>query len=348
MIRVLVVDDSPSVCRVLAAFLRSDPGVAVAGTAHSGEAAIEQTRSLRPDVVTLDLEMPGIGGMAALDAIMTATPTPVVLLTGVSTNAAAATLEGLARGAVDFVAKYTPGKTTDPDELRATLLATIRVAAGVKVIRSLNRPATWDPSRATPLPRRLAPAPGRVVVIGASTGGPTAIRDVLCGLPADLPAAVVIIQHLPAAFTRPLAEQLSRTTPFRVREAAAGDRLEPGVALVAPGDWHLTVGADGRVELADGPKVSGHRPSIDVAFRSVAKVYASRAVGVLLTGMGEDGARGLAEVRAAGGRTFAQDAATSAVYGMPLRAVELGAVDEIDTPAGIAARVVGCFAGGTG
>ncbi len=350
MIRVLIVDDSPSVCRILASFLRGDPEITVAGTVHSGEAAIEHTRVLGPDVVTLDLEMPGIGGMAALDAIMTSTPTPVVLLSGVSSNAAAKTVEGLARGAIDFVTKYTPGKTTDPSELRDTLLAKIRIAAGVKVIRTLASGRILGAMPAiTPPPVQTQPRPiagvGRILVIGASTGGPAAIRDLLCGLPADFPAGIVIVQHLPAAFTRPLAEQLSRSTPFRVREAASGDRLEPGVVLVAPGDWQLRVGVDGRIELGDGPKVSGHRPSVDVAFRSATRVFGSRAVGVLLTGMGEDGAQGLAEMRAAGGRTFAQNAETCAVYGMPCRAVELGGADAVDTPSGIAARVVACFAG---
>ncbi len=191
----------------------------------------------------------------------------------------------------------------------------------------------------------LPPGAARVLAIGASTGGPAAIRELLCGLPSDFPAGIVIVQHLPAAFTRPLAEQLSRSTPFPAREAADGDPVEPGVALVAPGDRHLEFAADGRVELGTGSKVSGHRPSVDVAFRSAAKVYGKRSVGVLLTGMGEDGARGLADLRAAGATTFAQDAATCAVYGMPLRAVQLGAAGAVDSPAGIAARLLSCFAG---
>ena len=338
-IRVLVVDDSPSVCRLLAAFLRGAAGVAVAGTAHTGEEAVAKVAELNPDVVTLDLDMPGMGGLAALDRIMTTRPTPVLLLSGVSGEAAAQTVEGLSLGAVDFLLKYVPGRDTRPEALRRELLAKVRVAAGVKVVRSLHTASTAPPAPAVrPVAAPAGPAPA-VIVVGASTGGPAAVRALLCGLPPDPPAGVLVVQHMPPRFTRALAALLGRQTRLPVREAADGDRLAPGLVLVAPGERHAVVGRDARVRLADGPKVNGHRPSIDVTMESAARALGPRAIGVLLTGMGEDGARGLAALRAAGARTFAQDAESCAVYGMPRRAAELGAVDETDAPAGIAARI---------
>lgn len=342
-IRVLVVDDSPSVCRLLAAYLRGEPGVAVAGVAHTGEQALERVAALRPDVVTLDLEMPGMGGLAALDGILATRPTPVVLLSGVSGEAAARTVEGLNRGAVDFLAKYTPGQDTDPHELRRELVAKVKMAAGVKVIRSLPRPA----------PRVAAPAAAPVtevgvgaVVVGASTGGPAAVREFLTVLPRDLPAGVLVVQHLPPRFTRAMALLLAHQTTRAVREAADGDRLGPGVVLVAPGDRHSTLEPGFRVRVGEGPKVNRHRPSIDLAMESAARTLGPRAAGVLLTGMGEDGARGLAAIRAAGGATFAQDEESCVVYGMPQRAAQLGAAAAIDTPAGIAARLAAVLARG--
>ncbi|AWM35658.1 Chemotaxis response regulator protein-glutamate methylesterase of group 2 operon [Gemmata obscuriglobus] len=349
-IRVLIVDDSPTVCRALAAYLAAAPGIEVAGLAHSGEAALARLTGLLPHVVTLDLDMPGMGGLAALERLMATRPTPVLLLSGLSRGAAGQTVEGLALGAVDVLTKYAPGHDTDPAEFARALVAKVRTAAGVKTVRSLPpRPAVGG-APGVPAAPRSRPAPDRaaldraapaVLVIGASTGGPPAVRELLAGLPAPPPFGVLLVQHLPARFTRSLAELLARQTGLPVREAGDGEALEPGTVLVAPGDRHAVLGADGRVRLNGGPAVSGHRPSIDVAMESAARAFRGRATGVLLTGMGEDGARGLAAIRAGGGRTFAQDEDSSAVYGMPLRAVQLGAVDECDTPAGIAARLAG-------
>lgn len=329
--RVLVVDDSPSVCRLLTAHLASAADLLVLGSAHSGERAVELVNELRPDVVTLDLDMPGIGGLGALDRIMATCPTPVVLLSGVGRKAADAVAAGLSLGAVDHLPKYTPGKDVDPNELKGALLTKVRTAARVKVIRSLRGGA--------PVGRAVRPLADRIIVIGASTGGPAAIRTLLSAARIDRHAAVVIVQHMPPAWTEPLAGLLARHLGRDVRQAMDGDRLTPGAMLVAPGDHHLTVRSGGFVTLAGTPKVHGHRPSIDVAMESVAAVYGPRGVGVLLTGMGEDGARGLLAVRRAGGRTFAQDGPSCAVFGMPRRAIDLGAADEIDTPAGIAARL---------
>lgn len=327
--RVLVVDDSPSVCRLLASLLRTSPDLHVVGVAHSGERAVEMADVLKPDVVTLDLDMPGIGGLGALERLMATRPTPVVLLSGVGRKAAASTAAGLNLGAVDFLPKYTAGRNTDPGELKAALVSKVRAAARVKVIRTVPR------AKATSAP----PATDRVIVIGASTGGPAAVRTLLSGLPVKGRPAVVVVQHLPPQWTGPLATMLARHLRCEVRQATASDTVRPGVVLVAGGDRHLTFKSDGGLTLTDGPKVNGYRPSIDVTMESAAAVYGRRAVGVVLTGMGEDGARGLLAVRRAGGRTFAQAAASCVVFGMPGKAVELGAADEVDTPAGIATRL---------
>lgn len=350
--RVLITDDSPFVCRLLATHLRAAGDLDVVATAHTGERAVELNESLKPDVITLDLDMPGMGGLAALEQIVRRRPIPVILLSGVSRAAADLTVRALELGAVDFIPKYTPGRDTDPDALKDQLIGMVRLAAGVKVLRTLpsaspraqsTRYAFGKPSAdliCTPAPAfGVSPTAG-VVVIGASTGGPPALRELLAELSTDYPPAVVIIQHMPAVFTKALAEQLNRQTPLAVKEAAQGDRLRPGFALVAPGDTHLEIRADGRVEVRDGPKVGGHRPSVDVTMASAAAVYGRRACGVLLTGMGSDGANGLLQIRTAGGRTFAQDAASCVVFGMPQRAIELNAAEFIDTPSGIGTRLL--------
>ncbi len=337
-IRALIADDSPFVCRLLAGYLRAAGDVEVVGTAHSGERAVELNDELAPDVVTLDLDMPGMGGLAALELMMRRRPVPVVLLSGSSRTSAALTMRALALGAVDFVRKYTPGKDTDPAALRERLVGLVRLAAGVKVIRDQSsRPK--GRSGTIPAPTAATARLG-VVVVGASTGGPAALRELLGGLTADFPAAVVVVQHMPDVFTKALAEQLDRHTPLAVAEAATGDRLRAGTVLVAPGNRHLEILADGRVEVRDGPKVGGHRPSVDVTMDSAVAVYGRRACGVLLTGMGSDGAGGLLRIREVGGRTFAQDAATCAVFGMPRRAIEMGAAEVVDTPRGIAVRLL--------
>ncbi len=351
-IRVLVTDDSPFVCRLLTSYMQSSPDLQVIGVALNGVRAVELTRQLHPDVVTLDLEMPEMNGLAALERIMHDCPTPVVLVSGVSRQAASVTLQALDIGAVDFILKYTPGIDTDPAALRQEIVAKVRAASQIKVIRSLRhsrfstadfgmrnaelgkeQPAPSEPQSAIQNPQSAIPA---VVVIGASTGGPLALRELLGNLPADFPAAVVVVQHMPAPFTGVLAAQLGRQVPLPVQEAAPGDRLQPGRVLVAPGGYHLLLRPDARVELNQGPEIGGHRPSIDVTMQSAAQLYGARTTGVVLTGMGGDGAQGLFAIHAKGGRTFAQDAASCVVNGMPQRAIEKGVVDHVAPPAEIA------------
>ncbi len=343
-LRVLIADDSPFVCRLLSSYLQSVPDFEVAGTALDGARAIERVKSLRPDVVTLDLEMPEVDGLTALASIMEECPTPAVMISGVSGRAATMTLQALDLGAVDFVLKFMPGTALDPDSLRQEIVSKVRAAAQIRVVRRLKqrpkRPQIADAvgelagfhGRAS-LPVAVPSTwPGEVVVIGASTGGPLTLRELLGHLPADFRAAIIIVQHMPPSFTGVLAAQLDRNIPLEVREADDGDALTPGVVLVAPGGYHLLVRPDARVEVRPGPEVGGHCPSIDVTMQSVAQVFGPRARGVVLTGMGADGSLGLLAIHAKGGTTYAQDAATCVVNGMPQRAIERGVVDHVASP----------------
>jgi two-component system chemotaxis response regulator CheB len=339
-IRVLVVDDSPFVCRLIASHLRSAPGVAVAGTALNGGQALKLARELSPDVVTLDVEMPGMSGLEVLERLMDECPLPVVLVTGGSRKAADLTLKALRLGALDFVFKYTPGVNTNPEVFRREIVSKVRMAARVKILRASLGPTTVV-TQAPPVPVKppseaIRPVwlPG-IVVIGASTGGPLALGELLGQLPEEFPAAVLVVQHMPPTFTGVLAAQLARKVRLRVKEAEAGERIEPGLVLVAPGDFHLLVGSDGKVELLQGPKVCGYRPSIDVTMQSAAQVFGRRTRGVVLTGMGEDGVQGLVAIHGKGGPTYVQDAASCVVNGMPQRAVERGVVDHVARPARI-------------
>lgn len=337
MIRVVVVDDSPFLCRLMTSHLQSEGDIQVVGTALNGERALKLVEELRPNVVTLDLDMPGWDGLETLERIMRARPTAVVMVSGVSRAAASQTIKALDLGAVDFIPKYVPGVDLDPEALRRDIVSKVRVAARVKVIRSLSRgtrPETKsdaDPAAKPALDRYATPL--GIVVIGASTGGPLAIRELLGELPADFPVPIVVVQHMPGSLIGVLARQLDRQTSLRVREAGDGDKLEAGLVLVAPGDRHLLLARQSRVELANGPKIGGHRPSVDVSMQSAAQGFGSRACGVLLTGMGSDGALGLGSIRQRGGATMAQDEASCIVFGMPQRAIERGAAQHIASPA---------------
>ncbi len=355
-VRVVVADDSPFVCRLLTTYLQSSPDVQVVGTALNGLRAIELVKKLHPDVLTLDLDMPEMNGLEALEQIMLECPLPIVMVSGVSRESAVITLQALELGAVDFVLKYTPGTNTNPGALRQEIIDKARAASKIKVVRSIhtNRMRRQRYARGSkeaalrlqeqgsglfppPLPRLLAPVfSGNVVVIGASTGGPVALRELLSQLPANFPAAVVVVQHLPAGFTEVLSTQLNNQIQLTVKQAKNGDRLEPGLVLVAPGDYHLLLQPNGRIMMNQGAKIKGHRPSIDVTMQSVAQIYGVRTTGVVLTGMGDDGSSGLVAIQARGGKTFAQNAETCVVNGMPQRAIEKGAVNRIGSPPEIA------------
>lgn len=343
MIRVAVIDDSPLVCRLLTSYLQSDPEIKVVGAAHRGDHAVRLIQSARPHAVTLDLEMPGMNGLDTLERIMRTCPVPVILISGVSRRAANWTMQALEHGAVDFILKYTPGVDTDPDQLRSDVISKVKLASQIKVIRQLGN---WEgePRPKSPRLRPHGPIPAggfvsNVVVIGSSTGGPVAVRQLLEQIPEGFPAAILIAQHLPAVFTSVLAEQLDRQSAIPVREAKDGDLLEPGVALLAPGDHHLVVRDACSVAITRDPEVHGHRPSIDRTMASAAAVFGSRAIGILLTGMGSDGAEGMRAIRERGGCTYAQDEESSVIFGMPHSAALLGAVQSFGTPSDIGTRL---------
>lgn len=333
--RVLIADESPFVCRLIAGYLEEAGGFEIGGVVHDAGTLVSEVQARRPDVVTMGLELGGAGGLEALRQVMSRTPVPVVVVTGATGRAATRTMQALDLGAVDFALKYTPEAPVDPDVLEREIVAKVRRAAQVKVIRLVESHGAGRTAQAAAPPPPVRRPAQRLVVIGASTGGPEAVRSLLAELPASLSAAILIVQHLPASFTGVLAAQLNRSAPLPAWESEDGQTLAAGKAYVAPGGMHLIIRPPGRALVQAGPPVRGHCPSIDVAMESAATVFGRSAVGVLLTGMGDDGALGLQAIRAAGGLTYAQSAASCVVNGMPQSAVDLGAASHLGTPSEI-------------
>lgn len=339
-IRLLIVDDSALVRKLLTEMLGKSPGIEVVGTASDPYAARERIKQLNPDVITLDVEMPRMDGITFLENLMRLRPMPVVMVSSLTQKGADVTLRALELGAIDFVAKPKIDVAGSLADYAEELIEKVKIAATARVNpRAVSRAsqAQVDPRRTADavLPafssRRVLRTTERIIAIGASTGGTEAIREVLEMLPADAPA-VVISQHIPAAFSKPFAERMNRTSPMAVCEAQDGQYILPGHVYIAPGDRHLLVERDGaryRCRLNEGPHVNRHRPSVDVMFRSVAQNVGLNATGVLLTGMGDDGARGLKEMLEAGASTIAQDEASSVVWGMPGAAVKLGSAQHV-------------------
>jgi two-component system chemotaxis response regulator CheB len=316
MIRVLIVDDSATMRSLIAATLKRDPEIEVVGQAGDPYEAREAIKQLNPDVITLDVEMPNMNGLEFLEKIMRLRPMPVVMVSTLTVRGAEATLEALALGAIDCVAKPVTGGAGAFDDLAAK----VKAAARARV-----RPTPTTPAKA---PERLEHAPdGRVIAIGSSTGGVEALITILARFPTNCPPTV-ITQHMPGTFTKSFAERLDRLCSPTCEEARDGMPLQSGHIYLAPGgDNHLEVTEGNRCRLAAGDRVNGHRPSVDVLFHSMARVFGKRGVGVILTGMGRDGAQGLLAMRQAGARTLGQDESTSVVYGMPKAAFEIGAVE---------------------
>ena len=337
-VRVLVVDDSAFMRRVIADAIASQPDMEVAGVAHNGLDALLKVEQLQPDVVTLDVEMPDMDGLTALRHLMARYPRPVVMLSSQTQHGAITTLRALSIGAVDFVAKPSGAISLDFSRVREELLQKIRGAALARIRAQVA--STRRPPDATRVPRAKYPgAFEHLVVIGCSTGGPRALAALVPELPAEAPTAYLIVQHMPAGFTRSLAERLDASGPIAVREAVAGDRLEGGTALVAPGDYHLRLSPSGAVELDQAARVHGVRPSVDVALESVSERFGSKTVAVILTGMGQDGAAGAAVVRQAGGYVLAEDESTCVVWGMPRAVVERGLAHRVAPLDGIAEAI---------
>ncbi len=323
MPRVLVIDDSALMRSLLAEIIRRVPGYEVVGTAPDPLIGWEMIKSLSPDVLTLDVEMPRMDGLTFLDRLMQHRPLPVVMVSSLTERNCATTLQALELGAVDFVTKPSLDVARGVDQLAAELVEKLATAVAAKVSRRMPaRPVAIAP---------LARSTHKPIAIGASTGGTEALRVVLGMLPRDAPGTVVV-QHMPAKFTHSFAERLDGLCAVRVKEAEHGDRILPGHVLIAPGNHHMRVvrrGAAYHVEVFQGDPVNRFRPSVDVLFHSCSRQLGTNVAAALLTGMGDDGARGLLAMRRAGAHTIAQDEATCVVYGMPRAAAELGAAVEV-------------------
>lgn len=336
MVSVLVVDDSPIIREVFSRILKGDPDISEVRTARDPYEARDLIAERVPEVMTLDVEMPRLDGISFLRKVMAHHPIPVVVVSSLTGPDSAKSLEALESGAVEVLRK--PAKANEVMALAPELRRAVKEAARVDVRRHRGRIGTVQPRQT---PALLGAATDCVIAVGASTGGTIAVEAILRALPADTPGTIVV-QHMPAFVTAAFAARLHHACALEVVECRTGITLRPGLVVVAPGDKHILLRREGiarRLEVIDGPRVNHHRPSIDVLLRSVAQVAGSRAIGVVLTGMGGDGARGLLEMRKAGARTLAQDEATSVVFGIPKVAIQLGAVEEVLPLQSIAARV---------
>ena len=380
MIRILVVDDSAFMRKVLSDLFKGQPDFEVVDIARNGVEAVEKVKQFSPDVVTLDVEMPLMDGLAALEQIMAVKPTPVVMVSSLTKSGADATIKALSLGAVDFVAK-SAGAISRIDEIEKDLLQKCRAAAGVSGIRLrtgsvvMPKPAAIPPVitpvKVQPVLKEVQPTVDKapvinktalvgsvpkpvaisgvddwIVAIGTSTGGPRALQEVLTRLPGNLPCPTLVVQHMPPGFTKSLAERLNSLSELTVKEAADNDKLAAGTVYIAPGDFHLTLRRDASgtyVKLNKDPAIGGLRPAVDPMMVSVAETYGTKTVGVILTGMGHDGAKGMQAIKRLHGRTIAEDQSTSVVFGMPKAAIEAGAVDTVLPLPQVAEGIVQCL-----
>jgi two-component system chemotaxis response regulator CheB len=343
-VRVLVVDDSAFMRKAITQMITSDPGVVVIDTARDGREAVDKTIELRPDLITLDIEMPRMNGLDALREIMDKRPTPVVMVSSLTTDGARETLAAMELGALDFVPKNLAEMSVNILKIKQDLVEKIKILARKRVMR---RPAGHHSQPHAPeasaqrqavVPRASFESYTRerrvgIVVIGTSTGGPMALQRIIPHLPANFPVGVVIAQHMPAAFTGAFAERLNGLSFVTVREAREGDVIKPGLVLVAPGGRHMKVrrksGIDTCVTISDEPREALYKPSVTELMRTAAEIYPGRALGVMLTGMGDDGCAGARDIKKSGGKMFAQDEPSCVVYGMPRAVVEGGLADKV-------------------
>ena len=343
-IRVLVVDDSAFMRTTLSRMIACESGLEVIGTAGSGSEALKKISALDPDVITLDVNMPGLDGVETLRRIMQRFPRPVIMVSSVTEKDAETTFTALSAGAFDYVPKQLSESSLEIEHIRSDLIAKIRAAALARRPRAGGQSDKKHPRAARPqdLPQIIATS--SVIAIGTSTGGPKALETILPLLPRDLPVPILIVQHMPVGFTAPLARRLKQLSSISVQEARDRELVQAGVAYIAPAGMHLRVRRrtpDRKVviSLDTDPLAALHIPSIDVLMKSVAEIYTDRALGVIMTGMGSDGAEGMSEIYRAGGFTIGQDEATCAVYGMPRACAELGVLSRMvpltDIPAQI-------------
>ena len=335
-IRVLVVDDSAFMCKVLQQIIKSDPMLEVVGEARDGREGIALAESLQPDVITMDINMPHVDGLQATERIMAQNPRPIVIVSSESREGAASTLKALELGAIDFVPKPSSGIDLDMKSVSEDLTRKLKLAAKVRVVRTVARSASGAQTSPAVPDERKAPVTSTqvgmkfpIIVIAGSTGGPAAASRVISGLPKDLPAALLVVLHMPAAFTKQFTLQLAELSSIPVKEAEAGEAVQPGMIYVCPGSHHIRLSAGGRITLDSGPRIDGYRPCANVALESVAAYARGLATAVVLTGMGDDAAKGAKAVDDAGGHVIAQDESTSTIFGMPAEAIKAGAVDEV-------------------
>jgi two-component system, chemotaxis family, protein-glutamate methylesterase/glutaminase len=356
-IRVLVVDDSAFMRKVLEGIISSDPMLEVCGEARDGKTAVAQLEALNPDVISMDINMPVMDGLQATEIIMSTNPKPILIVSSESRDGAEVTLKALQLGAIDFVAKPSGGIDLDMSAVREELLRKLKMAAKVRVVRTATRarvPQNSAPPIQTGEPTRTAmsasvngpkkpsdsqmlwaPLGGKqgvgrfpIVVVASSTGGPATLMKFAPRFGKDFPGAVIVVQHMPGNFTSQFSAQLQEVCRIKVKEAEAGEIVSPGRLYVCPGSHHLRLSSTGRFLLDDGPRIDGYRPSADVALASAAEYAGNLSIGVVLTGMGNDGSKGVQAVKNVGGYVIAQDESTAVIFGMPQEAVKTGVVDK--------------------
>lgn len=332
MIRVLVVDDSALMRKLIPHILTQDPQIEVVATAMDGLFALKKIQEVRPDVITLDVDMPRMDGLTALPHIVREYHIPVLVVSSLTEQGAQMTFKALEMGAVDFLTKPKDAISVHIGEIGEELIRKVKAIAAVSRRKLQPRPQPSPPVVREKRPIPLGPAPTHVVAIGISTGGPSALSEILPQVPADFPAGILLVQHMPEGFTEMFAARLNQICRVEVKQARDGDLVLPGRVLIAPGNHHLKVKKMRRgaiAVLSQGPPVSGHRPSADVLFRSVAEEYGAEAIGVIMSGMGEDGAEEIGRMKAAGSLTIAQDEESSVIFGMPRAAIKRGHIDRV-------------------
>ncbi len=331
-VRVLIVDDSAFMRTALSRMVASDSDLAVVGTAASGNEALQRIPALDPEVITLDVQMPGMDGLETLRRIMAEFPRPVIMVSSLTLKDAETTFIALDAGAFDYVPKQLSSTSLDILHLRDDLIAKIKVAADSPCSRELHVIPRKPPQSVTTATREVPHSAPSIVAIGTSTGGPKALQEILPKLPGDLPVPILIVQHMPSGFTAPFAKRLNSLCAVSVCEAAHGEAVQPGVVYIAPAGSHLTVDRTSSrtlICLSDKPENQLHMPSVDITMQSVASSFHSLAMGVIMTGMGSDGAQGMDAIHREGGFTLGQDEGTCAVYGMPRACAEMGSIDRV-------------------